>query len=44
MLEGLHAMSRLLEAARVDYVTTDDGAHSDMARLSVRLGPTGDTA
>jgi WXG100 family type VII secretion target len=44
MLDGLHAMSRLLEAARVDYVTTDDGAHSDLARLTVRLGPTGDPA
>lgn len=41
MLDGLHAMSRLLEAARVDYVTTDDGAHTDLARLTVRLGPTG---
>jgi WXG100 family type VII secretion target len=41
MLDGLHAMSRLLEAARVDFVTTDDGVHGDMTRLSVRLGPTG---
>jgi len=44
MLDGLHAMSRLLEAARVDYVTTDGGAHSDLARLTVRLGPTGGSA
>ncbi|MBO0846254.1 MAG: WXG100 family type VII secretion target [Nocardioides sp.] len=41
MLDGLQAMGRLLEAARVDYVTTDDGVHGDMARLSVRLGPRG---
>ena len=39
ILDGLHAMSRLLEAARVDYVTTDDGEHSDLVRLTVRLGP-----
>jgi WXG100 family type VII secretion target len=44
MLDGLHAMSRLLEAARVDFVTTDDGVQSDLARLTVRLGPTGDPA
>jgi WXG100 family type VII secretion target len=41
MLDGLQAMSRLLEAARVDFITTDDGAHGDMTRLSVRLGPPG---
>jgi WXG100 family type VII secretion target len=44
MLDGLHAMSRLLEAARVDFVTTDDGSQGDLTRLTVRLGPTGNTA
>jgi WXG100 family type VII secretion target len=43
MLDGLHAMSRLLEAARVDFVTTDDGSRTDLTRLAVRLGPTGGT-
>ncbi|MGA8248028.1 MAG: WXG100 family type VII secretion target [Nocardioides sp.] len=40
MLAGLHATSRLLEAARVDFTLTDDGSHSDLTRLAVRLGPT----
>jgi WXG100 family type VII secretion target len=40
MLDGLHALSRLLEAARVDYVTTDDGVQGNLTRLAGRLGPT----